>query len=82
MADEGARRRMAAGAEGAEAAYRRIPVRKLAERGFSGAALEREVDRLLAVAGTMRLGGGRAPRGSRCPDEMRSAVGPAPRPAP
>jgi hypothetical protein len=62
MADEEARRREAAGVEGAEAAYRRILARKLAERGFSGADLEREVERLLAVARTMRLGGSTMPR--------------------
>ncbi len=65
MADDEARRREAAGVEVAEAAYRRILARKLAERGFSGAALEREIARLLAVARTMRLSRrGRMPRGS------------------
>lgn len=64
MADEGARRREAVGIEGAEAAYRRVLARKLAERGFSGADLEREVERLLGVAMAMRLDGGRVQRGS------------------
>jgi hypothetical protein len=56
MADEETgRREAAAGVEATEAVYRRILARKLKERGFSGAALERWVERLFAVARTMRL---------------------------
>lgn len=82
MADEGARRRKAVGIEGAEAAYRRILGRKLAERGFSGSDLEREVERLLAVVRTMRLDGSRMPCVPCGVAEMPLAVDPAPRFAP
>ena len=50
--------------EDAEAAFRRVLSRRRAERALSGADLEREVERLLGKARTMRLvDGSRMSRG-------------------
>lgn len=56
VADDGRTEPRAGGREDAEAAFRRVLSRRLvAQRGLSGADLEREVERLLGKARTMRL---------------------------